>query len=253
MKKITVVTIGTVNHSLVDFAIQRTLESTPDVESVLTFSDRPVSDSATFIPIRQSFNRSDYSDFVLKQLWAFVKTEFVLLIQYDGMAVNRNFWSDQFYNYDYIGSPWPARFNWIAADERVGNGGFSLRSAKLLDALRDTQIQRGLAARNDNEDAVICQRYKKFLEVNYGIKFAPENLANQFGHEWSNPTGQTFGFHGHFNFPLYFDDNTTASLIKDIPLPWYNDQIHFFLQVCEQKSYLNSLLTLNKKMEDFKQ
>lgn len=249
MKKITIGIVGTVHHDLMRFAIERTLMATPDVEEVLVFSDRLVYEHAMHIPIRSAFSREDYQDLVLKNLWPFVRTEFLLLIQYDGMAVNPQHWSDEFYNYDYIGSPWPERFNWIQPHERVGNGGFSWRSAKLLEALRDQQIQRGFGNRNQNEDAVIAQHHRQYLINRYGVVYAPLSLANQFGHEWANPSGETFGFHGHFNTPLYFDDATCAQFVQQVPMPWYNDQLEFFIQLCHSKNYVQSLTALNRVLE----
>jgi hypothetical protein len=251
MKKITIVIVGTVCHDLMRFSIEQTLAATPEVEEVIVFSDQPVYEHSKFIQIRSNFSREDYQDLVLKQLWPFLRTEFMLLIQYDGMAVNTKHWTDQYYNYDYIGSPWPERFNWIQPHERVGNGGFSWRSAKLLDALRDSNIQRGFESRDQNEDAIIAQAYRHKLVNKYSIKFAPIELANQFGHEWSNPSGNTFGFHGHFNTPLYFDDATTVKFVEQIPLPWYSDQLEFFIKVCHDKNYVHSLTALNSKLEAY--
>ena len=78
MKKITVVIVGSVYHNLMKFSIDSTLKSTPDVEEVITISDKPVYDTAKFIELRPGFNRDDYADFVLKQLWPIIKTEFIL-------------------------------------------------------------------------------------------------------------------------------------------------------------------------------
>jgi hypothetical protein len=249
MKKITVVMVGTVCHNLMRLAVERTLAATPDVEEVLIFSDQTVHEHARHITLRTPFSREDYQELVLKQLWPFVRTEFVLLIQYDGMAANSEFWSDQFYNYDYIGSPWPERFTWIQPHERVGNGGFSWRSTRLLEALRDAGIQRGFGHRAQNEDAVIAQSARQHLIDRYQIAYAPVHLANQFGHEWANPTGKTFGFHGHFNTPLYFDDATCTQFVEQIPMPWYSDQLEFFIQLCHSKNYVQSLTALNRVLE----
>lgn len=251
MKKITIAIAGTVCHDLMRFSIERSLEATPDVEEVIVFSDRPVYEHARFVQIRSQFNREDYGDFVLKQLWPFLRTDFMLLIQYDGMAVNHKYWNNQYYNYDYIGSPWPEHFHWIKPHERVGNGGFSWRSRALLEALRDPVINRGFSQRDQNEDAVIAQHQRQKLENQYGIRYAPLELANQFGHEWANPSGETFGFHGHFNAPLYFDDTTTAQFVEQIPLPWYNDQLEFFIKVCHDKNYVKSLTVLNNKLDAY--
>ena len=51
------------------------------------------------------------------------------------------------------------------------------------------------------EDHCICRIYRKYLEDNYGIKFAPVEVARQFSIEGWRSENKTwtneFGFHGH--------------------------------------------------------
>lgn len=56
-----------------------------------------------------------------------------------------------------------------------------------------------------------------------------------YGHEWADPTGKTFGFHGHFNTPLYFNDATCVQFVEQIPMPWYNDQLEFLFNSVTKK------------------
>ena len=49
----------------------------------------------------------EYSRFLVYDLWKYIDSEFVLIIQSDGFVVNPYHWTDEFYNYDYIGAPWP--------------------------------------------------------------------------------------------------------------------------------------------------
>jgi hypothetical protein len=139
----------------------------------------------------------DYSFFVMKRLNDFVKTSHVLIIQYDGFILNPEAWTDEFLKYDYIGAPW-----WHRDNYNVGNGGFSLRSKKLLEVLQnDSHIDT-----KGPEDHLICRSYGSYLQQK-GIKFAPESLAHTFSIEgalgrpfkpvkygsiWTNE----FGFHG---------------------------------------------------------
>ena len=111
-----------------------------------------------------------YSRFVMKELDRHIDTDFALLVQYDGYVLNGGCWSDEFLQYDYIGARWPAE-DWIT----VGNGGFSLRSKRLLRALQDPEI-----APADPEDITICRTYRELLEDRHGIRFAPEELAARF-------------------------------------------------------------------------
>jgi hypothetical protein len=148
-----------------------------------------------------------YNFFMVNRLADHIKTDYVLTVQNDGFIINPSAWSDNNYNYDYIGAPW---YNPVGKDDlRVGNGGFSLRSKKLIEACKE--ISKHLDSKLiGNEDMFICQYSKEVLENTYGIKFAPVKLAAKFSVEWHTcpeqnhiipddfETFDTFGFHGRF-------------------------------------------------------
>jgi hypothetical protein len=246
MKKITVVIAGNNNHDMMKFSIETTLKNLPEWEDVIVFGDRPVIDYGQFVQLPADFSKDAYNQLCLKGLFPYIKTDFVLVIQHDGMAVNSCCWNNDFYNYDYIGPAWSDKFSWVGPTERVGNGGFSLRSLKLLSALQDPGIVSSPGARTNNEDAVICQGFASYLKSKYMINYAPVELADQFGHEWNNFTGNTFGFHGVFNSPLYFNQEDTMRFLNSDPTPnhWYNDQLHKFIQLCSDKNYVDVLAKL---------
>lgn len=121
-----------------------------------------------------------YSEFMIKQLHNYVDTDFVLIIQYDGFVLNPQQWNPKFLNYDYIGAP---------AKWGMGNGGFSLRSKKLLEILaNDPQIEIV-----HPEDYSICKTYKTYLE-HRGIEFASLEIAHEFAIE-NGIWDQQFGYH----------------------------------------------------------
>jgi len=136
-------------------------------------------------------SRSEYSAFVLKKLLDHIETPHLLLIQWDGYVINPSAWRDEFLACDYIGAKW----FWHEDAHRVGNGGFSLRSRKLLVALQDPRIELDGA-----EDETICRKFRPYLEQEHGIVFASEALADEFAFEAAYPIGKPFGFHGLFNF-----------------------------------------------------
>jgi hypothetical protein len=140
-------------------------------------------------PIRSP---QDYSEYVLKSLLHDIHTSFVLLIQWDGYVTNPAAWRDEFLDHDYIGAIW----SWHCDDMQVGNGGFSLRSRKLLEALQDPTIQMAGVA----EDETICRTFRPYLERRHGIRFAPPAVAEAFSFEVGYPIRHPFGFHGLFNF-----------------------------------------------------
>ncbi len=136
-------------------------------------------------------SRDDYSRFVLKNLLPFVQTEHVLLVQWDGYVVNPGAWDPAFLECDYLGAKW----FWHQDGMRVGNGGFSLRSRRLLEALQDPRIELV-----DAEDTTIGRTFRPLLEREHGIRFGLESLADRFSFEAAYPIGKPFGFHGLFNF-----------------------------------------------------
>ena len=62
----------------------------------------------------------------------YINTKFCLVTQWDGWVINSQKWNSEFLNYDYIGAIWPDY-----SSNQIGNGGFSLRSKKLLRSTRD--------------------------------------------------------------------------------------------------------------------
>ncbi len=140
----------------------------------------------------------EYSRFILYELCKYIKSDFCLLVQYDGYVTRPELWSDEFLQYDYIGAPWPpdTHFTNMGEEVRVGNGGFSFRSKKLLNAFNELGLKF-----TDNgtgffhEDGQICNYYRDILE-SYGIKFAPVEVAARFSKELVVPeTVESFGFH----------------------------------------------------------
>ena len=77
----------------------------------------------------------------------------------------------------------------------MGNGGFSLRSRRLLEALQDPRIELV-----DAEDMTIGRTCRPLLERVTASASRATALADRFAFEAAYPIGQPFGFHGLFNF-----------------------------------------------------
>jgi hypothetical protein len=147
-----------------------------------------------------------YSRFVLQKLGQYVDTPFCLLVQADGFVLNPRGWKKEFLNYDYIGAPWPIDLKLqpggISMDLKknsVGNGGFSLRSKKLLNETAKIDFD-SLPFPTKSEDLIICHfLYENMLSA--GITFPSPKLAASFSVESINASyGESpqtsFGFHG---------------------------------------------------------
>ena len=149
-----------------------------------------------------------YSHFMLRGLLAHVSTGHALVVQWDGYVVDTTAWSPEFLQVDYIGAPWPdARPGF-----EVGNGGFSLRSRRLLEALQDP----GFPPRHP-EDVCIGVDHRRRLEAEHGIRFAPIALARRFAHERGTRSGASFGFHGLFNLHREMTAPELGRLLTRLP------------------------------------
>lgn len=184
-------------------ALKHCLEQV-DFAECLFFTDSDLCEidpRITRVPIGKLSSARDYSKFLLTRLVDFVRTPYCLVAQWDGFVVNGNRWDTSFLKYDYVGAPWPQ----FTDGDNVGNGGFSLRSKRLLEACRDPRFQA-----IHPEDVAICRVNRRLLESDYGIRFADEGVATRFSFERGHPT-RTFGFHGVFNIiPLFGQDRFWA-------------------------------------------
>ncbi|MBT8543381.1 methyltransferase domain-containing protein [Polynucleobacter paneuropaeus] len=211
LKNLTIACVNTefFTHEPSKQAALRTLRLI-DPQKFIYFGVDPLQIGESFEPIPIINNIAEYSQFVLKDLYKYIDTDFVLIIQWDGYVANPQFWHQDFFDYDYIGAPW----GWLPEGSNIGNGGFSLRSRKLLTACQDPSISiRPDIEHGIYEDVVIGQIYRTMLEAN-GIKFASTQLAEKFSYETGPIRKETFGFHGPINLPFFIPED---DLIKDAP------------------------------------
>ena len=145
-----------------------------------------------------------YNEFVAMKLWQYIGTDFVLLMQNDSWILNANKWRDEWMNYDYIGAGWPIPDDDITYRTpnkrlvRVGNGGFTLRSRRILRAPTILGLEfSDMGTGHPNEDGFLCVHHGDLLEDS-GIRFAPLIEAVKFSRELPIPELEdkdTFGFH----------------------------------------------------------
>lgn len=146
------------------------------------------------VVIPQLKSIKEYSIFMVKELANYFDSEFVLVAQWDGFIWDPTLWEDEFLAYDYIGAPWTADTPMLGdhinpPHFRVGNGGFSIRSKRLQDFLRDDPN----IVLHKNEDIAICQLNRAYLEK-CGFTFAPYDVAERFSLE-NGPMVKRFGAH----------------------------------------------------------
>jgi hypothetical protein len=219
LQDVTLVTVETHYHELASRCLEECTNRLP-FGKVVTFSDKPLLAGATNIPTQPIGSITDYCDIMLKSFWPFIETEFVIFAQWDAMVFDQTQWTNDFLNYDYIGAIWP----WEPPGQNVGCGGFSLRSMKLLQALRYPTIQ--MTPENKfgmkHEDAYIGVVHRQLLEQKFGIKFAPMNLAAQFSYELG-PYSPSMSFHGFWNIINFMPKDTVDFFVTKRPPGMFNE------------------------------
>ena len=173
----------------------------------------------------------DYNKWMVYGLNEVINTEYTLVVQGDGFILNEHKWHPMFLNYDYIGSLWGKD-----QSERVGNGGFSLRSKKFLEASAKLESDDNTWGRV-GEDVFLCRENIGPMRDKYGIKYAPVDVATIFSVESTAVPEQehidlnksesydTFGFHGsihHHPAILSKYKNYKSSLSPSLPEVYSN-------------------------------
>lgn len=148
----------------------------------------------------------DYSEFIIYELYKYIKTTHALIVQWDGYIWNEKKWDNKFLDYDYIGAPFiPRAFDYKYSRDKdgafyvIGNGGFSLRSKKLLESATNFKLVDNKYITNFHEDGFYCVLHRKFLESK-GYKWPEFKLAKNFAIEtpltFEDLKDLPFGFHG---------------------------------------------------------
>lgn len=191
-------------------------QSTLNPKNIILFShENIISKQVKTIKIRKINSWRNYNDFLLKLP---IISDYILIVQTDGIILNPSLFTAEFYNYDYVGAPWPGQKEWIDLQlanhkylskldltvfNRIGNGGFSLRSQKHVEFAKKYSSCHGVG-----EDLFlnVCNFKNaltfglKYPSVNVALKFAIENPLLEMSENWElsyniDPT-KHFGMHG---------------------------------------------------------
>ena len=226
------------------YAIEQTMGELPGSRGLLLSLERPdyLPDNIVWMPVNP-MGYYEYSIFMMYCLHTYINTDFALIVQDDGWALNGNNWRDEWYSYDYIGAPCHAallpkeggtgeivlNYEWMPNPEALilQNGGFSLRSHRFLKApsyhgiiyklhnhplLLNEDIQLNFLLRNQLEQA--------------GLRFAPTDSALFFSIEYMGidthgelDLTKVFGHHSQnrrLKGKKYIEYQTTQPEMRDI-------------------------------------
>jgi hypothetical protein len=193
LPQVTLCAVTSVNVDATVRALEMSLEQA-DFGACKLLTDaavRPRHPGIEVVPIAALSSSAAYSDFMLAKLADHVQTSHCLVTQWDGHVLDASRWRPEFLDHDYIGASWPQ----FEDGYNVGNGGFSLRSRRLMELCRDP-----IFIACHPEDIAIGRDNRAWLE-GQGMRFASRELADLFAAERTGDPRASFGYHGVWNMP----------------------------------------------------
>ncbi len=205
LKNVSLVAVASTHHTATVKALEYSCRFI-EFGKVLFFSEiNPCPQKKFFKYVKTvKFNNiSEWGKFIVFDLHKYINTPYVILIHADGFIVNPKKWKNEFFEFDFIGAPWPLPKDPISFRDnkgkifRVGNS-VSLRSKKILELPSKLNLSWNNFTLNiPHEDGFLCVQHRSLLEKN-GIKFAPIEVAAIFSREYPLPENRNvepFLFH----------------------------------------------------------
>jgi len=144
----------------------------------------------------------DFDYYAFLELGKHVQTSHCLMVQDHAYILHPEIWKDTWLRWDFCGALWEERPEFISVSTgtmvRIGNGGFSLRSKRIMDLPKKLGLplieDRGFS----NDDGLVNSFYRKtFLEN--GIKYPEATDIPEFSYENDVPENihitKFFGYH----------------------------------------------------------
>ena len=160
-------------------------------------------------------NNREYDNFILKELYKHIETDFMLIIQHDGTIYKPNSWTDDFLKFDYIGAPWtnPPKYK-----NCVGNGGFSLRSKKFMETAASIL---DFSYCEEPEDVYLCETLYDQMTF-HGFRYSDIFLASNFSTEaiTKHTNINSFGIHVPPVNYLHMHNNFIIDMRLNIEKSW---------------------------------
>lgn len=176
-----------------------------DFQEALLFTDEDIQhDWIKIVKINKINSTQEYSKFMINELPYLIgdNVPYILVVQADGFVINPHLWDDYFCLCDYIGAPWDLNGCRIwKKKSRIGNGGFSLRSRRLLDRLKEVKDYDGKIPEDsfisdfiwaDNQHWPLKDDTLHGAGIDFAVKFAVECPLEDYPFDLS----KVFGFHG---------------------------------------------------------
>lgn len=110
-----------------------------------------------------------YSNFLIKKLPYLIKTDWYLIIQWDGFPVNENRWDNNFFEYPFLGG-----------GHSTYNGGFSLRNTETMIELSKINDNFGSGAEDGFYSTFLDNEWMRNKNTPIKLKWANPHISNKF-------------------------------------------------------------------------
>jgi len=176
-----------------------------DFQDAILFTDEDIQhDWIKIVKINKINSTQEYSKFMINELPYLIgdNVPYILVVQADGFVLNSHLWDDYFLLCDYIGAPWDLNGCKVwKKKSRIGNGGFSIRSKRLLNRLKEVKNYDGKIPEDsfisdliwkDNQQWPHNDNILEGANIEYAVRFAVECPLEDYPFDLS----KVFGFHG---------------------------------------------------------
>jgi hypothetical protein len=209
---VTLVVVDTSCHDLTKLAVNEALAQA-EFHDALIFSDQDIPVHGARCFDCRATNKWDAMKFRWYGIASKIESSHVLIMEWDSGIINPAMWRDEFLGFDYIGAPW-----WHKDGLNVGNGGFSLRSKRLIEYVAESQSAFPFELEEDN---TLCRKHRPMIQELGGFKWAPDDVAIDFAFECVKPMERErkghFGFHALRNWPWVFTDEEIEFRLPMLP------------------------------------
>jgi hypothetical protein len=165
-----------------------------------------------FIEYPKIENIMDFNHLMWEDIGWMIETSHSLFCQDHATILNSNLFKQEWLDLDYLGAIWPVVKNSYVANNgevvRNGNGGFSLRSTRLMRLPRQMDWELRQEQSYFNEDGNVCCYWRKEM-LEQGIKYGTAEDAALFSYETpmlENDWGKMKTFGHHRNFPIWHNN-----------------------------------------------
>jgi len=233
---VSLVMIETKHHDLATAAL-RNWTSRMEFAEVITLSTRPLLQGARFVPINPITSKRDHAELMLKCLWPFVKTDYVIQLNWDTLLRDPEHFRPDFFDYDYIGHMWP----WQAPrTNNTDHCGISWRSRRLLDSMRYPMVQ----PIDESTPFHQSENLRKTVQEKFNLRMDSVETYRQFCLELDYPDdGRSFAYRGLWHMIEFLPKKEVEFFIINSPANLFDETrtAHEIVAALVNRNYLDFL------------